>query len=69
MAELASLWAQFTTSPSMTSPVTAKPCALRKANELLAANPTIEIVLDIHRDGLEDKPDVIPKPGLTVRTF
>lgn len=29
----------------------------KKANELLAANPTIEIVLDIHRDGLEDKPD------------
>ena len=29
----------------------------KKANELLAANPTIEVVLDIHRDGLEDKPD------------
>jgi len=29
----------------------------KKATELLAANPSIEIVLDIHRDGLEDKPD------------
>ena len=29
----------------------------KKANELLAANPSIQIVLDIHRDGLEDKPD------------
>ena len=29
----------------------------KKANELLAANPSVQIVLDIHRDGLEDKPD------------
>lgn len=29
----------------------------KKANELLAANPSIQVVLDIHRDGLEDKPD------------
>ncbi len=29
----------------------------KKANELLAANPSIGIILDIHRDGLEDKPD------------
>ncbi len=29
----------------------------KKATELLAANPSIQVVLDIHRDGLEDKPD------------
>ncbi len=29
----------------------------KKANELLAANPGIQVVLDLHRDGLEDKPD------------
>jgi len=29
----------------------------KKANDLLAANPDIQVVLDIHRDGLEDKPD------------
>ena len=29
----------------------------KKANELLAANSSVQVVLDIHRDGLEDKPD------------
>ena len=29
----------------------------KKASELLAANPDIRVVLDIHRDGLQDKPD------------
>lgn len=29
----------------------------KKATELLAANPDIQVVLDIHRDGLQDKPD------------
>ena len=29
----------------------------KKVNELLEANPGLEIILDIHRDGLENKPD------------
>lgn len=29
----------------------------KKVNELLTANPDIQVVLDIHRDGLDDKPD------------
>ncbi|NMA99942.1 MAG: hypothetical protein GX971_00265 [Firmicutes bacterium] len=29
----------------------------KKISELLAANPSIQFVLDIHRDGLQDKPD------------
>jgi stage II sporulation protein P len=29
----------------------------KKVNELLAANSGIQMVLDIHRDGLQDKPD------------
>lgn len=29
----------------------------KKVSELLAANPEIQMVLDIHRDGLQDKPD------------
>lgn len=29
----------------------------KRLNDLLAANPGIQVVLDIHRDGLEDKPD------------
>lgn len=29
----------------------------KKASELLAANSDIQVVLDIHRDGLQDKPD------------
>lgn len=29
----------------------------KKANELLVANPDIQVVLDLHRDGLQDKPD------------
>lgn len=33
----------------------------KRANELLAANPSIQFVLDIHRDGLQDKPDDFTK--------
>lgn len=29
----------------------------KKVNEILAANPSIQVILDIHRDGLQDKPD------------
>lgn len=29
----------------------------KKVSELLAANPTVQVVLDLHRDGLQDKPD------------
>ncbi|HHT42607.1 MAG TPA: hypothetical protein GX014_04320 [Firmicutes bacterium] len=29
----------------------------KKVSEILAANPTVQVVLDIHRDGLQDKPD------------
>lgn len=29
----------------------------KKVNELLASNPQIQMILDIHRDGLQDKPD------------
>ncbi len=29
----------------------------KKVNQILAANPQLQIILDIHRDGLQDKPD------------
>lgn len=29
----------------------------KKASEILSQNPEIQVVLDIHRDGLQDKPD------------